>query len=154
MKHFIKMLLEPLTVPLQLENRSLTISENTLSLVYLRMFFFLFHKSAKETDLQHLNNLCSNFDEKVSVLSQKAFELRVQVATTPSPSDFDGLPYLRVSWYLPHFVFIRMTLNDVKEITYMAQISFFSFLERPGKNRKGVATTSTSPGQTRVKREW
>ena len=34
----------------------------------------------------------------------------------PSPSDFDGLPYPWVRWY-PHFVFMKMTAKDVKEIT-------------------------------------
>ena len=65
-----------------------------------------------------------------------------KVATTPSPSDFDGLPYPRVRWY-PRFFFIKMTAKDVKEITYMPQITFCSVLERPGTNRKGggVATT-------------
>ena len=53
----------------------------------------------------------------------------------PSPSDFDGLPYPRVRWYP------KMTAKDVKEITYMPLVTFFSILERPGKTRKGVATT-------------
>ena len=30
-----------------------------------------------------------------------------------------------------------MTAKDVKEITYMPLVTFFSVLERPGKNRKG-----------------
>ena len=54
----------------------------------------------------------------------------------PSPSNFDGLPYPRVRWY-PQFFFIKMTAKDVKEITYMPLVTFFSVLERPGKNRKG-----------------
>ena len=37
---------------------------------------------------------------------------------------------------LAHF-FLKMTAKDVKEITYMPLVTFFSFLERPGKNRKG-----------------
>ena len=37
--------------------------------------------------------------------------------------------------------FMKMTAKDVKEITYMPLVTFFSVLERPGKNRKGVATT-------------
>ena len=41
-----------------------------------------------------------------------------KVATTPSPSDFDGLPYLRVKWYF-HFSPSKMTAKDVKEIIYM-----------------------------------
>ena len=52
----------------------------------------------------------------------------------PSPSDFDGLPYPRVRWY-PHFFFMKMTAKDVKEITYMPLVTFFSVLKRPGKNR-------------------
>ena len=59
-----------------------------------------------------------------------------KVASTPSPSDFDGLPYPRVRWY-PQ----KMTAKDVKEITNMPLVTFFSVLERPGKNRKGVTTT-------------
>ena len=35
---------------------------------------------------------------------------------SPSPSDFDGLPYPRVRWY-PQFFFMKMTAKDVKEIT-------------------------------------
>ena len=54
----------------------------------------------------------------------------------PSPSDFDGLPYPRVRWY-PQFFFVKMTAKDVKEITYMPLVTFFSILERPGKKRKG-----------------
>ena len=30
-----------------------------------------------------------------------------------------------------------MTAKDVKEITFMPLVTFFSVLERPGKNRKG-----------------
>ena len=33
---------------------------------------------------------------------------------------------------------MKMTAKDVKEITYMPLITFFSVLERPGKNLKGV----------------
>ena len=58
----------------------------------------------------------------------------------PSPSDFDGLPYPRVRRY-PQFFFMEMTTKDVKEIMYMPLVTFFSVLERPGKNRNGVATT-------------
>ena len=54
----------------------------------------------------------------------------------PSPSDFDGLPYPRVRWY-PQFFFMKMTTKDVKEITYMPLVTFFSVLEQQGKNRKG-----------------
>ena len=54
----------------------------------------------------------------------------------PSPSDFYGLPYPRVIWY-PNFFFMKLTAKDVKEITYMLLVTFFSVLERPGKNRKG-----------------
>ena len=42
---------------------------------------------------------------------------------------------------VPHFFFMKMTANDLKETTYMPLVTFFSVLERPGKNRKGVATT-------------
>ena len=31
---------------------------------------------------------------------------------------------------------MKMTAKDVKEITYMTLVTFFSVLERPGKNRK------------------
>ena len=34
-----------------------------------------------------------------------------------------------------------MTAKDVKEITYMPLVTFFSILEQSVKNRKGVATT-------------
>ena len=54
----------------------------------------------------------------------------------PSPSDFDGLPYPRERWY-PQFFFMKMTAKDVKEITYMPVVTFFSVLEVPGKKRKG-----------------
>ena len=37
--------------------------------------------------------------------------------------------------------FMKMTAKDDKEITYMPLVTFFSVLERPGKNHKGVATT-------------
>ena len=66
-----------------------------------------------------------------------------KVATIPLPSDFDGLPYPRVRWY-SHFIFIKMTAKDVKEITYMPWITFLSVLERQkktknkNKKRKGV----------------
>ena len=63
-----------------------------------------------------------------------------KVASTPSHSDFDGLPYPRVRWY-PQFVFMKMTAKDVKEIKWMPLVTFFSVLELPEKNRKGVATT-------------
>ena len=36
---------------------------------------------------------------------------------------------------------MKMTAKDIKEITYIPLVTFFSVLERPGKNRKGVATT-------------
>ena len=58
-----------------------------------------------------------------------------KVATTPPPSDFGGLPYPRVRWH-PQFFFMKMTAKDVKKITYMPLVAFFSVLERPGKNRK------------------
>ena len=32
---------------------------------------------------------------------------------------------------------MKMTTKDVKEITYMPLVTFFSVLERPGKNGKG-----------------
>ena len=32
---------------------------------------------------------------------------------------------------------MKMTAKDVKEITYMPLVTFFSVLELPGKNRKG-----------------
>ena len=32
---------------------------------------------------------------------------------------------------------MKMAAKDVKEITYMPLVTFFSVLERPGKNRKG-----------------
>ena len=31
-----------------------------------------------------------------------------------------------------------MTTKDVKEITHMPLVTFFSILERPGKNREGL----------------
>ena len=55
----------------------------------------------------------------------------------PSPSDLDGLPYSRVRWYPQFFFFTKMTAKDVKEITNMPLVTFFSVLERPGKHRKG-----------------
>ena len=63
-----------------------------------------------------------------------------KVASTPSPSDFDGLPYPRVRWY-PQFFFMKMTAKDVKEITYMPLVTFSNVLEWPRKNRKEGATT-------------
>ena len=39
-----------------------------------------------------------------------------KVASTPPPSDFDGLPYPQVMWY-PQFFFMKMTAKDVNEIT-------------------------------------
>ena len=41
---------------------------------------------------------------------------------------------------------MKMTAKDVKEITYMPLVTFFSVLARPGKNRKGVATTLVRQG--------
>ena len=41
----------------------------------------------------------------------------------------------RVRWYL-HF-FMKMTAKDVKEITFMPLVTFFSVLERPEKNSEG-----------------
>ena len=61
-----------------------------------------------------------------------------KVATTPSPSDFDGLPYPRIRWFPQFgFFFMKMTTKDVKEITYMPLVTFISVLKRPGTNRKG-----------------
>ena len=37
----------------------------------------------------------------------------------------------------PIFFFMKMTAKDVKEITYMPLVTFFSVLERQGNNRKG-----------------
>ena len=55
----------------------------------------------------------------------------------PPPSDFDDLPY-HGEGGTPQFIFMKMTSKDVKEITYMPLVTFFSVLERPGKkNRKG-----------------
>ena len=42
---------------------------------------------------------------------------------------------------VPPFFFMKMTAKDVKEITFMPLATFFSILERPEKNSKGVATT-------------
>ena len=56
----------------------------------------------------------------------------------PPPSDFDGLPYPRLRLYPQFFFFMKMTAKDVKEITYMPLVTFFSVLEQPGK---GGATT-------------
>ena len=42
---------------------------------------------------------------------------------------------------IPNF-FMKMTARDIKEITYMPLVTFFSVLERPGKTVRGVATTS------------
>ena len=54
------------------------------------------------------------------------------------PSLSDGLPYPRVRWY-PQFFFTIMTAKDVKEITFMPLVTFFSVLERPGKkNVRGL----------------
>ena len=50
----------------------------------------------------------------------------------PPPSDFDGLPYPG-KVVPPIFFFMKMTAKDVKEITYMPLVTFFSVLERPGK---------------------
>ena len=55
----------------------------------------------------------------------------------PSPSDFDDLPYPRVRWY-PQLFFMKMTAKDVKEITYMPLVTFFSVLDRPGKTVRGL----------------
>ena len=38
---------------------------------------------------------------------------------------------------VPHFFFMKITAKDVKEITYMPLVTFFSILEQPWKNRKG-----------------
>ena len=54
----------------------------------------------------------------------------------PSPSDIDGFPTPGLGG-TPIFVFMKMTAKDVKEITYMPLVTFFSVLERPGKNFKG-----------------
>ena len=35
------------------------------------------------------------------------------------------------------FFLMKMAAKDVKEITYMPLVTFFSVLERPGENRKG-----------------
>ena len=53
----------------------------------------------------------------------------------PSPSDFDSLPYPRVRWY-PHF-FHENDRKDVKKITYMPLVTFFSVLERREKTIRG-----------------
>ena len=59
----------------------------------------------------------------------------------PSPSDFWRITLPPSEVVPPIFFFMKMTAKDVKEITLMPLITFFSVLERPGKNRKGVATT-------------
>ena len=38
---------------------------------------------------------------------------------------------------IPPIFFMKMTAKDVKEITYISLVTFFSVLEQPGKNRKG-----------------
>ena len=55
---------------------------------------------------------------------------------SPSPSDFDGLPYPGEGG--TPIVFMKMTAKDVKEITYMPLVTFFSVLERPGKTVRGL----------------
>ena len=57
----------------------------------------------------------------------------------PSSSDLDGLPYPRVRWY-PLF-FRENDRKGCKRDYLYALVTFFSVLERPGENRKGVATT-------------
>ena len=48
---------------------------------------------------------------------------------------------------VPPFFFMKMTTKDVKEITFMPLVTFFSVLERPGENRnRGVATTPLDEG--------
>ena len=68
----------------------------------------------------------------------------------PSPSDFDDLSYPRVRWYPQFFFHEKMTAKDVEEITYMPLVTFFSVLERPGKNRKGVRRGLTENTETRL----
>ena len=60
----------------------------------------------------------------------------------PSPCDFDGLPYPRGKVY-SHFSFIKMTVNDVKQITYMPKITFFIVLEGQGKTQRGESGATT-----------
>ena len=55
-----------------------------------------------------------------------------KVASTPSPSDFAGLPYPPGKVAPPTF-FMKMTAKDVKEITCVPLVTFFSFLEQPWK---------------------
>ena len=62
---------------------------------------------------------------------------KTEIASSPpSPSDFDGLPYPGQGG-TPNFFFMKITAKDVKEVTYMPLVTFFSVLERLGKNRKG-----------------
>ena len=70
-------------------------------------------------------------------MANQSFLKTENAATTPSPSDFDGLPYPRVRRYPQFFFFMKMTAKDVQEITNMPLVTFFSVLERPGKNSKG-----------------
>ena len=60
------------------------------------------------------------------------FFLKLKRLHQPPPSDFDSLPYPLIRWY-PQFFSWKMTAKDVKEITYMPLVTFFSVLERPGK---------------------
>ena len=60
---------------------------------------------------------------------------KTEVASTPpSPSDLNGLPYPGQGG-TPNFFFffMKITAKDVKEITYMPLVTFFSVLERLGK---------------------
>ena len=56
-------------------------------------------------------------------------------STPPHPLTLTTYPTPGVRWY-PNF-FMKMTAKDVKEITLIPLVTFFSVLEWPGKNRKG-----------------
>ena len=61
---------------------------------------------------------------KLKRLQQPPHPLTLMAYPTPG---YGGTP----------FFFMKMTAKDVKEITYMPFVNFFSVLERPRKNRKG-----------------
>ena len=65
-----------------------------------------------------------------------------KVASTPHPLALTAYPTPGKGY--PIF-FMKMTAKDVKEITFMPLVTFFSVLEQPGKTRKGVATTPPPP---------
>ena len=69
--------------------------------------------------------------------------LKTEIYPAPHPLTVSAYP--TPGKVVPPIYFMKMTTKDVKEINYMLLVTFFSVLERPGKNREGVCNKPPPP---------